>query len=122
MPAEVKRDRFKREGPADAAADASSLHLASKQRCEVDGHACVQRLHRRAAQAAIRFIQALLGHADLSTTEVYTQVSIGKLKAVHTATHPARLQPRQDANADAPHPDPQPTADALLQALAAVQP
>ena len=52
------------------------------------------------AGAEIRFIQALLGHA-LSTTEVYTQVSIGKLKAVHTATHPARLQARQATNADA---------------------
>ena len=40
--------------------------------------------------ADIRFIQAILGHADLSTTEIYTQVSIKQLKAVHTATHPAR--------------------------------
>lgn len=40
--------------------------------------------------ADIRFIQAMLGHAELSTTEIYTQVSIKKLKAVHTATHPAR--------------------------------
>jgi len=42
--------------------------------------------------ADIRFIQQLLGHAELSTTEIYTQVSIQKLKAVHTATHPARLE------------------------------
>ncbi|MFH1176382.1 MAG: tyrosine-type recombinase/integrase, partial [Acidobacteriota bacterium] len=42
--------------------------------------------------ADIRYIQAMLGHAALSTTEIYTQVSIQKLKAVHTALHPgARL-------------------------------
>jgi integrase/recombinase XerD len=41
--------------------------------------------------ADIRFIQAILGHANLSTTQLYTQVSIRKLKEVHTATHPARL-------------------------------
>jgi integrase/recombinase XerD len=41
--------------------------------------------------ADIRFIQALLGHSELSTTQIYTQVSIAKLKAIHAATHPARL-------------------------------
>ena len=40
--------------------------------------------------ADIRFIQSMLGHADLSTTQVYTRVSIAKLRAVHAATHPAR--------------------------------
>jgi len=41
--------------------------------------------------ADIRFIQAMLGHVELSTTEIYTQVSIQKLKAIHTATHPGRI-------------------------------
>ena len=40
--------------------------------------------------ADIRYIQAMLGHAKLETTQIYTQVSIRKLKEVHTATHPAR--------------------------------
>ncbi|MCU7850563.1 MAG: tyrosine-type recombinase/integrase [Candidatus Thiodiazotropha sp. (ex Lucinoma kastoroae)] len=39
--------------------------------------------------ADIRHIQAILGHSQLSTTEIYTQVSIRKLKAVHALTHPA---------------------------------
>ena len=39
--------------------------------------------------ADIRFIQAMLGHSDLSTTQIYTQVSIAKLKEIHALTHPA---------------------------------
>ena len=43
--------------------------------------------------ADIRFIQALLGHESLETTEIYTRVSIGKLTEIHAATHPgARLK------------------------------
>lgn len=45
--------------------------------------------------ADIRFIQVMLGHAELSTTEIYTKVVIGKLKEVHTRTHPARQQKTQ---------------------------
>jgi integrase/recombinase XerD len=41
--------------------------------------------------ADIRYIQQMLGHAELNTTQIYTQVSIRQLKKVHTATHPARL-------------------------------
>lgn len=46
--------------------------------------------------ADIRFVQEMLGHAQLGTTQIYTQVSIRKLKEIHTATHPAKLT-RQDA-------------------------
>lgn len=42
--------------------------------------------------ADIRFIQQLLGHAELSTMQIYTQVAIRKLKEIHTATHPAKLE------------------------------
>lgn len=45
--------------------------------------------------ADIRFIQAMLGHADLATTQIYTQVSIEKLREIHTATHPAKLSDRK---------------------------
>ena len=44
--------------------------------------------------ADIRFIQAMLGHAKLDTTQIYAQVSIRKLKEVHEATHPARHRPK----------------------------
>ena len=39
--------------------------------------------------ADVRYIQQQLGHAELSTTQIYTQVSIRALKEVHTRTHPA---------------------------------
>ena len=45
--------------------------------------------------ADIRFIQAMLGHAELSTTQIYTQVSIRKLKEIHTATHPSAGRTRR---------------------------
>jgi integrase/recombinase XerD len=37
-----------------------------------------------------------VGHAKLDTTQIYTQVSIRALKAIHTATHPGKpIKPRQ---------------------------
>ena len=43
--------------------------------------------------ADLRFIQQMLGHASVETTQVYTRVSLEKLKAVHSVTHPgARLE------------------------------
>jgi integrase/recombinase XerD len=41
--------------------------------------------------ADVRYIQEMLGHAQLNTTERYTRVAITQLKAVHARTHPARL-------------------------------
>jgi integrase/recombinase XerD len=63
--------------------------------CHLLRHACATHMLENGAD--IRFIQALLGHADLSSTQIYTQVSIVKLKEIHAATHPARLERREDA-------------------------
>ncbi|MBL4828252.1 MAG: site-specific tyrosine recombinase XerC [Spongiibacteraceae bacterium] len=40
--------------------------------------------------ADIRFIQAMLGHSDLRATQIYTRVSVEKLREIHKATHPAK--------------------------------
>jgi hypothetical protein len=68
-----------------------------------DGALCLAKHGQNGAD--IRYIQALLGHADLSTTEVYTQVSIQQLKAVHEKTHPARMPGLGGAQSRAVDPD-----------------
>ena len=47
--------------------------------------------------ADIRYIQAMLGHVRLDTTQIYTHVSIRKLKQIHETTHPAA---RLDSHSD----------------------
>ena len=39
--------------------------------------------------ADIRYVQEMLGHANLDTTQIYTQVAITRLKEIHSRTHPA---------------------------------
>ena len=52
------------------------------------------------AGADIRHIQAQLGDADLSTTQIYTHVAVGKLKEVHAATHPINLVEESESAVD----------------------
>ncbi len=52
----------------------------------------------------IRFIQQLLGHARLDTTQIYTDVSIVQLREVHSRTHPHGRFRRVAASADPPDP------------------
>lgn len=63
----------------------------------------------------MRYIHAMLGHADIKTTQVYTRVSIRALKEIHPATHPARLA-RTVRNQSEPDGPPETAAD-LLAAL-----
>jgi integrase/recombinase XerD len=51
--------------------------------------------------ADIRFIQQMLGHVSLRTTERYTHVSIRTLQKVYAATHPgANLERKRPASQD----------------------
>lgn len=59
--------------------------------CHMFRHSCATLMLENGAD--IRFIQQLLGHASVSTTQIYTQVSIQQLKQVHTLTHPAKMRP-----------------------------
>ena len=50
--------------------------------------------------ADLRHIQEMLGHASLDSTQIYTRVSLRKLKAIHAATHPAAKLQRKRAVGD----------------------
>lgn len=51
--------------------------------------------------ADIRYIQLMLGHAQLVTTQIYTHVAIGRLQDVHARCHPAaRLLPITEERRD----------------------
>lgn len=58
--------------------------------------------------ADVRYIQEMLGHAELSTTQIYTQVSIRKLKQVHELTHPGAKLYRPIAKPEARENSPPP--------------
>lgn len=58
--------------------------------CHLFRHAMATHMLENGAD--VRFIQAMLGHVNLNTTEIYTHVAINKLTEIHTATHPAKLE------------------------------
>lgn len=71
--------------------------------------------------ADTRFIQAMLGHASLASTQIYTMVSVERLKRIHAVTHPARadgMMREPEAADDAAACDGQ-TAASLLAAIEA---
>ncbi|MBN8456496.1 MAG: tyrosine-type recombinase/integrase [Verrucomicrobia bacterium] len=49
-------------------------------------HSCATAMHRNGAD--IRYVQEMLGHARLETTQIYTHVNIEELAGVHARTHP----------------------------------
>jgi integrase/recombinase XerD len=58
-------------------------------------HACATHMLEHGAD--VRFIQQLLGHSQLSTTAIYTEVSIKMLQEVHTRCHPTAKLPENPA-------------------------
>lgn len=95
-----------------------SAGITTPGACHVFRHAMAT--HMLEAGADIRYIQVMLGHANLETTQIYTQVSIGKLKEIHDATHPAKLTRTKTDDMDTrTDVDTRTQHDAILTALAA---
>jgi len=85
--------------PADSVSELARRYvkragIGKSGACHAFRHAAATAMLENGAD--LRFIQALLGHSTVKTTEIYTHVSIEALKAVHAATHPgARLKRRK---------------------------
>ncbi len=61
--------------------------VEKKGACHIFRHTAATQMLENGADT--RYVQALLGHEALTTTQIYTRVAIRKLKEVHTATHPS---------------------------------
>ncbi len=74
--------------------------IGKKGSCHMFRHSMATSMLENGAD--LRFIQAMLGHANLNTTQIYTQVGIKKLQQIHEATHPAKPEraKKDDASKD----------------------
>lgn len=89
--------------------------LGKRGACHIFRHTAATLMLENGADT--RYIQAMLGHADISSTQIYTSVSIHKLKQVHALTHPgAKLAPTATAGPAAGEPEGEELAAADLLA------
>ena len=67
----------------------TKANIGKEGSCHIFRHSCATVLLEGGMDT--RHIQEILGHASLESTQIYTRVSIQKLKALHTAIHPGRM-------------------------------
>ena len=65
----------------------SEADVSKTGACHLFRHATATLMLEQGAD--VRYVQALLGHVQLTSTQIYTHVSITQLRAVHNRTHPA---------------------------------
>ncbi|MFZ1940086.1 MAG: site-specific tyrosine recombinase XerC [Terracidiphilus sp.] len=68
----------------------AAARLGKGGACHLFRHTMATLMHENGAD--IRHIQAILGHEDIRTTQIYTQVAIRALQQIHAATHPAEAR------------------------------
>lgn len=83
--------------------------------CHLFRHSCATDMHRGGAD--IRYVQEMLGHECMETTQIYTHVHIEALREVHTRCHPhgqispdpnidGKIKPLDSSDGDLPSPPP----------------
>ncbi len=93
----------------------NAANIGKTGACHLFRHAMATMMLENGAD--IRFIQQMLGHASVETTQIYTHVSIQKLKEIHNATHPGAKLERTEHSTNAPD-NAEPAREALLGTLA----
>jgi RHS repeat-associated protein len=73
--------------------------------CHLWRHTCATDMHRGGAD--IRYVQAMLGHERMETTQIYTHVHIEALREIHARCHPhGRLDENHDLYGKHTNPEP----------------
>lgn len=87
-------EAFTPDGLSKRMADyVDAAKLTKRGACHLFRHTCATLMLEGGAD--LRYIQQMLGHADVSTTQIYTQVSVRALRQAYELSHPAAKKKKQ---------------------------